>query len=103
LKDVIRPNGLPGERSQRLDDRYNAGQRRLHFSHPNAQEVLAAVTGFTSQIARLDSMRANEEFQRSRLRLLARSLLPCATPIGLGKSGRFARLVEDHYTNRRCK
>src|SRR5437764_2998928 len=63
VKQLGRVHLLAAETAARRDDRGDAAPGRLHASHPDPQQVLAAVPRFAGKVRRLDPMALQERFQ----------------------------------------
>jgi hypothetical protein len=62
VEEVVSPHGLVRKFPGGRDDRGNTSPGRLHAPHPDSEQVLAAVSGFSCQMCRLDPSAFQEFF-----------------------------------------
>jgi len=66
IEKIVGADRLPGEAAAGGDDRGDAAACRLHPSHPDAQQVLPAVSRLPRQVCRLDPTTLDELLQSRR-------------------------------------
>jgi hypothetical protein len=63
VEKVVSPHGLVRECSAGGDDRGDTSPRRLHPAHPDAQQVLPAVSALSGQVRWLNPSASQKLFQ----------------------------------------